>query len=66
MSKPDFNERSMRIDALHERRNEELTTELEARWAAESEERIDAVNRGELRTVDGPSVLRELRSSLRK
>ena len=66
MSKPDFNERSMRIDALHERRNEELTTEIEAKWAAESEERIDAVNRGELRTVDGPSVLRELRSSLRK
>ena len=66
MSKADFNERPMRIDALQERRNEELTTEIEAKWAAESEERIDAVNRGELRTVDGPSVLRDLRSSLRK
>jgi len=39
---------------------------IEAKWAAESEERIDAVDRGELETVDGPSALRDLRSSLRK
>jgi len=36
--------------------------EIEAKWAAESEERIDAVDRRELPTVDGPSALRELRS----
>jgi hypothetical protein len=40
--------------------------EIEAKWAAESEERIDAVDRGELETVDGPSALRELRLSLSK
>ena len=28
--------------------------EIEAKWAAESEERIDAVDRGELQTIDGP------------
>ena len=66
MYKSDFNERPMRIDALWERLNEELTTKIEAKWAAESEERIDAVNRGELRTVNGPAALRSLRSSLRK
>ena len=40
--------------------------EVEAQWAAESEERIDAVDRGELATVDGPSALRQLRSLLKK
>ena len=38
--------------------------EIEAKWAAESEERIDAVERGELQTIDGMSALRELRSLL--
>jgi Putative addiction module component len=37
--------------------------QIEAKWAAESEERIDAVERGELQTLDGPSSLQELRSS---
>jgi hypothetical protein len=44
----------------------EHVNEVEARWAAESEERIDAVDRGELQTVDGPVALSELRSALRK
>ena len=39
--------------------------DVEAKWAAESEERIDAVDRGEMPTVDGPSAIQELRSSLR-
>lgn len=37
--------------------------EIEAKWAAESEERIDAVDCGELPTVDGESALRNLRSA---
>jgi len=45
---------------------EERIKETEAKWAAESEERIDAVERGDLETIDGPSALRDLRSSLRK
>ena len=36
--------------------------EIEAKWAIESEERIDAVERGDLKTVDGPSALRNLRA----
>ena len=59
-------ERAMLIDILWESLDEIRVKEIEAKWAAESEERIDAVDRGELQTVDGPSSLRELRSSLRK
>ena len=39
--------------------------EIETKWAAESEERIDAVDRGELQTIDGPTALRDLRRLLR-
>jgi hypothetical protein len=42
----------------------ERTSEIEVKWAAESEDRIDAVDRGELPTIDGPSALRDLRSFL--
>jgi putative addiction module component (TIGR02574 family) len=59
-------ERAMLIDILWESLDEERVREIEAKWAAESEERIDAVDRGELQTIDGPSALRDLRSSLRK
>jgi len=59
-------ERAMLIDIIWESLDEERVKEIEAKWAAESEERIDAVDRGELGTVDGPAALRDLRSSLRK
>jgi putative addiction module component (TIGR02574 family) len=58
-------ERARLIDFLWESLDEARVKEIEA-WAAESEERIEAVDRGELKTVDGPSSLQELRSSLRK
>ena len=59
-------ERAMLIDILWESLDEARVKESEAKWAAESEERIDAVDRGELQTNDGPSALRDLRSSFRK
>ena len=59
-------ERAMLIDLLWESLDESRTKEIEAKWAAESEDRIDAFERGELSAVDGPSALRDLRSSLRK
>jgi putative addiction module component (TIGR02574 family) len=59
-------ERAMLIDILWESLDEDRIKEIEAKWAVESEERIDAVDRGELPTVDGPSALGDLRSSLRK
>ena len=55
-------ERAKLIDFLWESLDEARIKEIEARWAAESESRIDAVDRGELETIDGPSALRELRS----
>lgn len=59
-------ERARLIDFLWESLDEAHVKETEAKWATESEERIDAVDRGELQTIDGPSALQELRSSLRK
>jgi putative addiction module component (TIGR02574 family) len=59
-------ERAMLIDILWESLDEERVKEIEAKWAGESEDRIDAVDRGELQTIDGPSALRDLRLSLRK
>ena len=59
-------ERAMLIDLLWESLDEERVKEIEARWAAESEDRIDAYERGELPAVDGPTALQDLRSSLRK
>lgn len=59
-------ERAMLIDILWESLDEVRVREIESKWAAESEERIDAVDRGELQTIDGPSALRDLRSTLRK
>ena len=59
-------ERAMLIDLLWESLDESRVREIEAKWAAESEDRIDAYERGELSAVDGPAALRDLRSSLRK
>lgn len=55
-------ERAMLIDILWESLDEARINEVEAKWATESEERIDAVERGELPTVDGLCALRALRS----
>ena len=59
-------DRARLIDFLWDSLDEARVKEIEAKWAAESEERIDAVDRGELQTIDGPSGLQELRLSLRK
>jgi putative addiction module component (TIGR02574 family) len=58
-------ERLMLIDLLWESLDETRVKEIDE-WVAEKEDRIDAFDRGELQTVDGPSSLRDLRSSLRK
>jgi len=49
---------------LWESLDEERIKEIEAKWAAESEDRIDAFERGELAAVDWPTALEELRKSL--
>ena len=62
----DSSERVMLIDLLWESLADSRIKEAEANWAAESEDRIDAFERGELPAADGPTALRELRSSPRK
>ena len=59
-------ERAALIDVLWDSLDEERVKEIEARWAAESEDRIDAFERGELAAVDGQAALEELRKSLTK
>jgi putative addiction module component (TIGR02574 family) len=59
-------ERASLIDLLWDSLDEEYIKKIEATWAAESEDRIDAFERGELPAVDGPPALEELRSSIRK
>ena len=59
-------ERAQLIDFLWETLDEERVKQIESKWAAESEDRIDAFERGELKAVDGPSAIQELRESLRK
>ena len=59
-------ERARLIDILWESLDQERVKETEAKWAAESEERIDAADAGDLPTIDGPSAVQELRSALRK
>jgi putative addiction module component (TIGR02574 family) len=52
------------LDWLWDGLQPEGVLQLQQRWADESEERIDAVDRGELPTVDGRSAMEELRRSL--
>ena len=59
-------ERAMLIDLLWESLDDARISEIERKWAEESEDRIDAYERGELPAVDGPAALQDLRSSLRK
>ena len=61
ISRLSSDERSRLIDILWESLDEERVKNIEAKWAAESEDRIDAVDRGELETFDGPTVLQALR-----
>jgi len=57
-------ERAELLDWLWDGLQPRAVLELQERWAAEGEERIDAVERGDLPTVEGPTALEELRRSL--
>ena len=59
-------ERAVLIDLLWDSLDESQMKEIEKKWAAESEDRIDAFERGELSAVDGTAALSDLRASLRK
>ena len=55
---------SIQKEIVQESLDETRIKETEAKWAMESEERIDAFDRGELSAVDGPAALYDLRESL--
>jgi putative addiction module component (TIGR02574 family) len=63
-------ERALLLDRLFDSIDSEIDkkrrAEIEKAWAKESERRVDAVDRGELKAVDGPAALARLRRSLRK
>jgi putative addiction module component (TIGR02574 family) len=59
-------EKASLIDLLWDSLDDDRIQKVEAKWAAESEERIDAFERGELGAVDGPSAIEELGSSIRQ
>jgi putative addiction module component (TIGR02574 family) len=56
-------EKASLIDLLWDSLDDESIQEGESKWAAESEDRIDAFQRGDLPAVDGPSALEEIRAS---
>ena len=58
-------EKVVLIDLLWDSLGPEELTQREQGWAAESEERVDAVERGELSTLEGSEAIRSLRRSLR-
>ena len=65
IEKPEPSERASLIDLLWDSLDDDSVQEIEARWAAESEDRIDAFERGELAAVDGPAALEERRDLLK-
>jgi putative addiction module component (TIGR02574 family) len=58
-------EKVVLIDLLWDSLGPKELTQREQRWAAESEERVDAVERGELSTLEGSKAISSLRRSLR-
>jgi len=60
------NEKVALIDLLWDSLDPELMAKIQQRWAAESEDRIDAFDRGELPAVDGPSAIQGIRQTLRQ
>ena len=57
-------ERAELLEWLWESLQPEGAARVQERWGVEAQERIDAVDRGELPTVDGPTALKELKRSL--
>ena len=57
-------ERAELLDWLWETLQSEDTLQIQGRWVAETEKRIDAVDQGTLPTVNGPRAMQDLRRSL--
>jgi len=59
-------ERALLADALLGSLDDEATREIQAAWAKEAVDRLEAFHRGEITAVDGPEALRELRARYEK
>ena len=57
------NEKVALIDLLWDSLDPEVVAKIQQRWANESEDRIDAFDRGELPAVDGPSAIQGIRQT---
>ena len=58
--------RALLAEALLESLDDEAMREIQTAWGQEAEARLEAFHRGEMKTLDGPGVLRELRSKYQK
>ncbi len=56
-------QRALLADALLESLEDEAARQVESAWAKEAEARLAAYHSGEISTLDGPAVLRELRQT---
>ena len=54
-------DRALLADALLGSLDDDAAREVEASWTGEAEARLAAFRRGDLKAVDGPAALRELR-----
>ena len=55
-------QRALLADALLGSLDDEAAHEVESAWAQEAEARLAAFRRGEVKALEGPSVLGDLRS----
>ena len=58
--------RALLAEALLESLDDDVAREVDASWRQEAEARLQAYHRGELKALDGPGVLRELRGQYQK
>lgn len=58
--------RALLADALLGSLDDEAAREIQAAWAREAGDRLEAFHRGEIVALDGPEVLRELRARYEK
>jgi putative addiction module component (TIGR02574 family) len=58
--------RALLAEALLESLDDDAMREIQAAWGQEAESRLEAFHRGEIKALDGPSVLRGLRSKYQK
>lgn len=58
--------RALLAEALLESLDDDAVREIQTAWGEEAEARLGAFHRGEIKALDGPTVLRELRSDYQK